>query len=319
MELNISSLIEEASERIKPFRYLTPLEYSHVLSEELSCSVYLKLENYQVTGSFKARGALNKILKLKESGDHIVTASTGNHAAAVSYALKEVGLNGTIFLPENVTETKINFLKQFTNIELKYYGTDSVVTEKQARKWASKNHCNFVSPYNDIDIMAGQGTIGLEIINQIGGSPDAVFVPVGGGGLISGIASYLKYNSSSDVVGCQPENSAVMHRSVEAGKILDIESAPTVSDGTAGGVEEDSITYPFCSELVDSWVEVSENEILKAMKSIIIDHHMMIEGAAGLALASLSKEKHKYVGKTVVLILCGNKINEQLLFKVLNQ
>ncbi len=319
MELNISSLIEEASERIKPFRYLTPLEYSHVLSEELSCSVYLKLENYQVTGSFKARGALNKILKLKESGDHIVTASTGNHAAAVSYALKEVGLNGTIFLPENVTETKINFLKQFTNIELKYYGNDSVVTEKQARKWASKNHCNFVSPYNDIDIIAGQGTIGLEIINQIGGSPNAVFVPVGGGGLISGIASYLKYNSSTDVVGCQPENSAVMHRSVEAGKILDIESAPTVSDGTAGGVEEDSITYPFCSELVDSWVDVSENEILKAMKSIIIDHHMMIEGAAGLALASLSKEKHKYVGKKVVLILCGNKINEQLLFKVLNQ
>jgi len=320
MELDLSSLIQEANSRIEPFRYKTPLEYSHRLSKSLGCNVYLKLENYQVTGSFKSRGALNKILKNSKSGirSHIVTASTGNHAAAVGYALQQVGMNGTIFLPENVSSSKIKFLEQYSNIELKYHANDSVETEREARRWATENKGVFVSPYNDIDIISGQGTIGLEILQQLKSEPDAVFVPVGGGGLISGIASYIKHNSQASIVGCQPVNSAVMHKSILAGEILDLPSLPTISDGTAGGVEKSSITYPFCEQLVDLWVEASEDEILNALKEIITGHQMMIEGSAGLALAGLKKLKESFTGKTVVLILCGNKISGQLLLQVLN-
>ncbi len=317
MNLNISTQIKEASLRIAPFIRQTPLQYSHLISENLGCKTYLKLENYQVTGSFKARGALNKILKVTEENSdvHVVTASTGNHAAAVGYALRQVNMPGTIFLPENVSDTKVKSLSEY-DVELKYIGNDSVDAERAARDFALGNNYLYVSPYNDLDIIAGQGTIGLEILNEI--EPDTVFVPIGGGGLVSGIASYISFNSEADITGCQPENSAVMHKSIEAGKLLDLPSLPTISDGTAGGVEHDSITFPFCQELIKSWVDVSEQSIIGALKSIILEHHMMVEGSAGLALAALVKEKEKYQNKTVVLILCGSKISNQILNKVLD-
>ncbi len=323
MAENLSHLVEEAYHRIKPYIRKTPLEYSFAFSELLGCNVYLKAENYQETGSFKARGALNKILQLvkNDKSKIVVSASTGNHAAAVGYALQKVGMKGIIFLPENVSLTKADKIKHYKNLSLKFFGNDSVDTEMEAKRFAIQERLTYVSPYNDVDIIAGQGTIGYEILGQMGDVvPDAIFVPVGGGGLISGIAGYLdKKSPETRIIGCQPQNSAVMHQSVMKGKILDIPSKPTISDGTAGGVEQNTLTFPYCSELVDEWIEVSEAEIMNSMEMIIVEHNMLIEGAAGLALASLIKNKNNFNGQNVVLILCGNKIPKDLLRKIVSK
>jgi threonine dehydratase len=247
----------------------------------------------------------------------VVAASTGNHAAAVAYALEKKGIRGVIFLPDNVSRTKVDKLKYYEGVELKYHGSDSVQTEKEAKKYAEEQEMVYISPYNDPEIIAGQGTIGHEISQQLE-NIDSVFVPVGGGGLISGIAGYLKHeNQGIEVIGCQPENSAVMYHSVNAGRILDLPSLPTISDGTAGGVEENSLTYQFCDELVDSWILLTESEILESLRLLMRNHNMVVEGSAGLALAALIKNKERYADKTVVLILCGSKFNDELLKQIL--
>ena len=319
MEFDIRDDVISASKLIGEFIRKTPLEFSPVLSELCDCKVYLKLENWQVTGSFKARGALNKILRIDNSlyKKEVVTASTGNHAAAVAYALEKVNLSGRIFLPENVSAVKAEKLRKLRGITLEFIGNDSVVTEKKAKEYAELHGLIYVSPYNDIEIINGQGTIGYEISKQLK-KPDAVFVPVGGGGLISGVAGYLKHTGySTEIIGCQPEKSSVMYESVKQGKILDLPSYETISDGTAGGVEENSLTFDFCRKLIDSWIIVREDEIINALKIMLWEHNLVVEGSAGLALASLLHEKSNYRGKSVVLILCGSKFNEALLKRLI--
>ena len=239
--MDILKEIMEAEERIRPHIKETPLEYSSILSEMGDCQVYLKLENQQKTSSFKIRGAMNSLIFLSTTQNKrdFITASSGNHGAAFAHGIAKLGLKGTIFLPENASPVKIKALeKQKINIEL--YGNDCVQTESYARTYAKKKNLNFISPYNDLKIVAGQGTIGLEIEKNVS-KLDYVLVPVGGGGLISGISSYLKNKFPEiKIIGCQPVNSPVMYESIKAGKIIDYESKPTISDGTAGGIETDS-------------------------------------------------------------------------------
>ena len=319
--LNIKPFVDQAYTRISEQIRKTPVEFSPGLSEELGCEVYFKCENYQLTGSFKIRGAMNKILGLnaKELGKGIVTASTGNHAAAVAEALEIVKGRGIIYMPENVTKTKIAKLEGNKLVELRFEGTDSVVAEQKAMEHAKESGSIWVSPYNDYEVIAGQGTIGVELIEQIA-ALDAIFVPVGGGGLISGIASYIKaVNPEIEIIGCQPKNSAVMYESIKAGGILELESLPTISDGTAGGVEQNSITFDFCKANVDRFCLVTEDEITEAVSYIIRNHNMIIEGAAGLALASLRKLKSEFKEKKVALILCGNKLAPEKLVEILSK
>jgi len=316
--MNLIQQTEEAYARIKSFVYYTPLEYSTYLSKLCSCNVYLKLENQQVTGSFKARGGLNKILSLtpKEKAKGIITASTGNHAAAIGYALDIAHAKGDIYMPENVVDIKVDNLKQYKNVNILLYGSDSVITEREALKQAKKGHKVYISPYNDAEIIAGQGTIAIEIKQQLP-KVNAILVPVGGGGLISGIASYLSHtNPNIAVIGCQPVNSAVMYHSIKAGNIIEEDSLPTVSDGTAGGIEQGSITFPLCQQYVRDYHLVEEDEIIDALAILLKHHHIIAEGAAGLSVASLIKHMKKYQHRNVVLIICGNKMSVDLLKKV---
>ncbi|RLD22753.1 MAG: threonine/serine dehydratase [Bacteroidetes bacterium] len=313
--MNVHQWVVEAYSRIKNFVRETPLEYSPYLSTKCDCNVYLKLENQQVTGSFKARGALNKILSLsgEEKKKGVITASTGNHAAAVSNALAIADITGEIYMPENVSALKVQNLKQFSNVTIKLYGQDSVDTEREALRLAGLQDKVYVSPYNDEKIIGGQGTVAYEILKQ---QPEvkAIFVPVGGGGLISGIGGYAKEeNADIEIIGCQPVNSAVMYHSVQAGKILDMPSLPTISDGTAGGIEEGALTLPICQKYVDDYYLVEEPEILSALGILLKHHQIMAEGAAGLSVAALIKNKARYKHKNVVLILCGNKMSLELL------
>jgi threonine dehydratase len=319
--MNVHQWVVDAYARIKSNIRETPLEYSPYLSNLCNCEVYLKLDNQQVTGSFKARGGLNKILALsdQERRKGVIAASTGNHAAAIGYALDIAGTTGDIYMPENVSGIKIENLKQYKNVKIILFGKDSVDSEREALKQAELQEKVYVSPYNDKEIIGGQGTIAYEIARQLP-DLDNVLVPVGGGGLISGIAGYLSIEKPDvEVISCQPVNSAVMYHSIKAGKILDMESQPTISDGTAGGIEQGSITFPICQQDVRSFHLVEEEEIIDALGILLKHHQIMVEGAAGLSIASLIKHKAKYEGKKVVLILCGNKMSVQLIKTVISQ
>jgi threonine dehydratase len=308
--LDIKKEALEAKERIRPFIKKTPLEHSPSFSRYGSCNVHLKLENLQQTGSFKLRGAANKILSLDKEmiSKGIVTASSGNHGEAVAFICRELGLAGTIYLPEYTSQSKIDRLRHY-RMNLVFQGIDCVETEGMAREHARKNRLVYIPPYNDAKIIGGQATVAIELADQLKRIV-TVFVPVGGGGLISGIAGYLKsLDCHIEVIGCQPENSAVMFESIKAGKIVEMESLPTLSDGTAGGIEKDSITFDICRDLVDDFILVSEDEIKDAVRLFLENHDMLIEGAAALAVASFVKSKKRLEGKNAVLIISGGKIS----------
>lgn len=308
----------EADKRIHGFIRETPVEHSYFFSESGNCHVYLKLENTQLTGSFKLRGAFNRLLTLskkhKEKG--IITASSGNHAAAVTYAMQKLGIKGQIYVPENISRAKLDVLR-LCKADLAFHGLDIGITEDYARKIAEENGQLYISPYNDPKIIGGQGTIGAELMRQMD-KIDAVFVPIGGGGLMAGIAGFLKsVDKRIEIIGCQPVQSPVMYESVKAGRIIQMESGPTLADGTAGGIDEDSITFNICKECVDEFVLVTEDEIKTALKLVLQGFHMLIEGAAALSVAAFLKVKNRFKGKNVILILSGKKISIDDLKKII--
>jgi threonine dehydratase len=307
-----------AANRISSHIRETPLDYSPFFSEETGCEVWLKLENLQYTGSFKLRGAFNKLLSLapEQRKNGCVTASSGNHGAAIAYAMKKLGVTGVIFVPEQTSSAKVDAIKRFGG-DVRFFGTDGLDTEEHARQYADENSMAYLSPYNDEHVIGGQGTCGVEISRQIS-DVDAVFVAVGGGGLISGIGAYLKsVNLAVEVVSCQPAASKVMTESVKAGSLLDLSSEPTLSDGTAGGIEESAITFDICRDIVDRYVVVSEEEIAEGMRQFIDSHHQLPEGAAGVAIAGFLQVASDFAGKTVVIVICGGNISRETLKRVI--
>jgi threonine dehydratase len=334
--------IELAARRISPHIYQTPLFYSDYLSELNDGAVYLKLESEQVTGSFKARGALNKIMSLSadELNRGVMTSSTGNHGQGFARALSIVTAmttNGTtasnnnpksrgiIYLPQGANDSKIEALKMYKGaVRLKYHAsTDCVETEIFAKQQAYEYNMTWVAPYNDPVVIAGQGTVGREIWNAQP-NVDVVLVTVGGGGLISGIAAWFRaVNPHVQVIGCQPEASPEMFRSVQKGEIVTMNDKerqqPTLSDGSAGGIEPGAITFDLCRELVHDFILVSEDEIADAIRFVAHKHHKIIEGAAGVAVAAYRKQANqpKFDGKTVAVVVCGSNISADKLKDIL--
>jgi threonine dehydratase len=224
--------------------------------------------------------------------------------------------SGIIFVPKNATPSKVQAIERI-GAEVRYFGKDTVDTEVHARQYAAQNRLTYVPPYNDPQVVGGQGTIGVELARQLD-QIDAVFVSLGGGGLISGIAGYLKsVHPGVQIIGCSPENSQVMIQSVRAGEILDLPSLPTLSDGTAGGVEAGSITFELCRILVDEYVTVTEYEIKESLRLFVQTHHMLIEGSAAVSIASYLKIRGRFAGKNVAIIICGANISPETLKKVL--
>lgn len=303
-----------AAERIRSHIRETPMEYSPHFSTLTGANVWLKLENMQITGSFKLRGACNKLLSLSrdEAAVGCVAASSGNHGAAVAYAMSKLGINGVVFVPETASSAKVDAIRR-AGARVEHFGTDGLDTEEHARQYAIDNAMTYLSPYNDAEVIAGQATCGVEIAKQVD-NVDALFVAVGGGGLIAGAAGFLRsMQPSMQVIGCQPAASAVMAASAKAGRLLDMPSEPTLSDGTAGGIEAGAITFDLCQQLVDDYVLVSEEEIAEAMREFIDAHHMLLEGAAGVALAALKQIGERYRGRDIVVIICGANISRDAL------
>ncbi len=318
MNFNAIQMVSAGVKRIQPYARQTILEPSLAYSQMTGADIYFKCENLQHTGSFKARGALNKILSLSqdELARGIVTASTGNHGAACAYAMQQVRGQGIVFVPETAVETKLDAIRRW-GVEIRTFGTDSVEAEEHARSFAAAQGMTYVPPYNDPFIIAGQGTIAAELLHELP-DVDAVFVSVGGGGLIGGIASYLKaVKASTQIIGCSPENSQVMAQSVAAGKLLDLPSLPTLSDGTAGGVEAESMTFPLCRDFVDYYVSVTEAEIASSLREFMGSQHMLIEGSAAVAIAAFIKTAQDFKNRRVAIVLCGANISLDTLKSVL--
>jgi len=303
-----------ADKRIGEFVRRTALAHSPEFSEATGTDVYLKLENQQLTGSFKLRGATNRLMTLsaEQRSRGCVTASTGNHGAAVACAMQKLATSGVIFVPEQTSIAKVEAIRSYGG-DVQFFGTDGLETEQHARDFAARNKMFYLSPYNDEEVIAGQATCGIEILQQLP-DLDAIFVAVGGGGLIGGVASVLKeYNSGIRVYGCQPEASAVMAKSVEAGRILDLASDPTLSDATAGGIEAEAITFDLCRKVVDEFVLVSEAQIAAAMRHYMAAFDEAIEGAAGVALAGLIARQDAVKDQKAAVIICGGNVSQQVL------
>jgi threonine dehydratase len=301
--------VDAADQRIRPFVRETPLERVPRWSERWGCEVCLKLENHQATGSFKLRGAVNKLLSLPMSQRAlgVVAASTGNHGAAVAEAAARLGAPATVYVPEGTSPVKLEAIRAL-GAAITVHGTDGVEAELEARREAERTGRVYVSPYNDPQVIAGQGTIGAELVRHAE-RIDVLFVSVGGGGMIAGIAGYLRaLHRPVTVIGCSPEHSPVMHESVRAGRLLEVPVRPTLSDGTAGGIEPEAITFPLCRALVDEWVLVSEAEIGDAMRSTLDEARHLVEGAAGVAIAAARRLAPRFPGGRVVIVVCGGNI-----------
>jgi len=307
----------EAAVRVAGQVERTDLIRSDAFSEALAANVWFKLENLQTTGSFKLRGATNRLMTLSDEdrAKGCVTASSGNHGAATACAMQKLGVKGVIFVPEQTSKAKVDKIKGYGG-DVRLFGTDGLDTEQHAREFAEQNEMPYLSPYNDNEVVAGQGTCGIEILEQLP-DVDAVFIAVGGGGLIAGVGAVLKtHNPNIRIYGCQPSQSAVMMRSVEAGEILDLESGRTLSDGTAGGIEAGSITFPLNEAIVDDWVSVDEPAIAEAMRRYMNDEGHTIEGAAGVAIAAMIERQDEIAGKNAVVVICGGNISDEVLEQV---
>lgn len=277
---------------------------------------YAKLEQLQATGSFKLRGATNKLMSLspREAAAGVITSSTGNHGLGVAAAAKVLGIDAEVFLSSQVPPAKQKkIIEQGGRIRL--VGDDPLAAEVAAREAAADTGRSYVSPYNDPYVVAGQGTVAVELLRRL---PDleAIFIATGGGGLISGIGTLLHHMAPrAEVIGCWPENSAVLYECIKAGRIIEAPESPTLSESTAGGVEAGSITFDLCREVMHHGVLVTEDEILSAMRWGRAQGWAM-EGAGGVALAAYFKEAARYADRKAVVLICGGNPSPAVLARL---
>ena len=323
--MEIYKQILQANNQIKSntqYVNTTPLEKSINLSEKYNVDLFFKCEHFQRTGSFKYRGALNKILNLtsNEKINGVTAASTGNHGLGVSLAASICNIPATVYVPNNSCQDKLKLISSFGSKLIQVKSNDCLDAEKVARSNAKKNNQCFISPYNDLDIIYGQGTIGIEILDQVK-DLDAIFVSVGGGGLISGIAHAVKsINSNIQIIGCWPENSPTLYDSLNLGYISKTSrDDDTLSDATAGKVEINSITLGLLKNHIDHKVLISEQEIKYAMKEILFSEKWVIEGSAAVAYAGFLKLRHLFEQKKIATLLCGRNISINKFIKIISE
>jgi len=307
----VKEQILEAFSRIRGVVRETPVE------ESSFAPVLYKLEHLQHTGSFKFRGASNKIAMLTpaEAAAGVIAASNGNHGLGVAAAARARGIAAEVYVSAQVSASKAARIERM-GAKIRCAGDDPLTAEIAARRDAEASGKVFISPYNDLDVVAGQGTIGVELERQLG-RIGAVFVAVGGGGLIGGIGAYLKEVSpGTEIVGCWPENSPVMQQCMRAGNVIEVAEAATLSESTAGGLEPGAVTLDLCRRVIDREVLVSEGEILGAMRRVLEEDHWIIEGAAGVAVAAFLKQAADYRNKTAVIVVCGRNVSHEVFGKL---
>jgi threonine dehydratase len=304
-----------ARRRIAGIAQPTPLEHSRPLSAHTGAEVHLKLECAQVTGSFKVRGAANA-LRAGEGHYPVVACSAGNHALGVAHAAAQTGIEATLVLPANASPAKVAALRRYPSTLIQV-GNSYDEAEAAALRMAHEEGLRFISPYNHPDVIAGQGTLGVEILEQLP-TAEVLVMGVGGGGLISGIGLWAKaINPAIRIVGVQAENSAAMLASLKAGQIVQAPDLPTLADGLAGSIEPGSITFPLVQRVVDMLIAVSEHQIEAAMRWLLNEHHIVAEGSAAVTVAALLNGLIAGLGgRRVVALICGRNVATETLLAV---
>jgi len=307
----------QARQRIQDFIYQTPLIPSKHLGGETGTRLYFKAENFQLTGSFKARGAASKMTALG-TGRDVITASSGNHGIACAHAASILGQKLTVVLPETVSPAKLARIESY-GVEVILHGDEPNHAELHAQALAAApGDLIYVSPYNDEDVIAGQGTIGLELLEQAK-RIDNIFIAMGGGGLIGGVGAVLKNaDPRTKVFGVAAKNSAALAASLEAGRIVETQHLETLADGIAGGVDNGSITLPLATSVVDEVVTCTEEDIVDALRLMALKEHQLVEGAAALALAGFLKVTSRLQDQFSVVLLCGSNYDTAKILRIIN-
>ncbi|RLG88711.1 MAG: threonine ammonia-lyase [Thermoprotei archaeon] len=308
----------KAHEVISSYIHKTPLDRSATFSRMTGGIIYLKYENLQKTGAFKVRGALYKVYKIAQSSKSrgVIAASAGNHAQGVAYAASVFGLNSIIVMPETASISKIEATKSY-GADVILYGKVYDEAYEKAKEIAEEKGYEFVHAFDDLDVIAGQGTIALEILKELS-DIDVFIVQIGGGGLASGIATVIRKlrGSSVKIIGVEPENAPKMKMSIKAGKPVEIEAKPSLADGLVTKKPGD-ITFRIISELVDDIVTVSEDEIAQAMYLLLERNKILAEGAGAAGLAALLSGKINVRGKKVVTIISGGNVDLTAIYRII--
>ena len=308
-----------ARERVRGSVYLTPCERSVVLSGLTGQEIYLKLENLQMTGSFKERGALNRIAMLtaEEAARGVVAASAGNHAQGVAYHATKRGIRAMIVMPLPTPLVKVTATKEF-GAEVVLHGANYDEACVEATRICKEEGMTFIHPFDDAAVMAGQGTIGLELLEQVDGL-EAVVVPIGGGGLIGGIACAVKaMRPGVRVIGVQTARLPSMVRAVEEGGPVTVEAGTTIADGIAVR-RAGAVTYPVVARYVDEIVTVEEDEIASAILTLLEREKTLAEGAGATALAALLQRRTSLQGAKTAVLVCGGNIDVTLLSRIIER
>ena len=312
--------IEAAQKRIKGVTVETPFSYAPYLSEESGCNVYLKKENLQITGAFKLRGAYNKIATLSDEqrAAGVVAASAGNHAQGVAFSAAAFGIKAVIVMPESTPLTKIDGVRHY-GAEVILAGANYDEAYAYAREYGEKNHLTFVHPFEDEEVMAGQGSVALEILDKCE-TLDAVLIPVGGGGLIGGMASAIKALSpSTKVIGVSAKGAPAFKNSFELKKAVDTTSVRTIADGIAVR-DTSAVTLATALECVDEMISVDDEEIASAILYLLEKQKLVVEGAGAVGVAALLHHKlNSLQGKNVAVVLSGGNMDVTLLSVIIEK
>ena len=305
--------IDEAHQRIHDFvtrTSVTPIENEPRTG---SAKGFLKDEHLQKTGSFKLRGASNRVFSLssEEAAQGVIASSTGNHGLAVAAAAQHRGIDAEVYVCSQVSSKKLRLIEGH-GARIVKVGDTPLEAELAARAAAVERGKAYISPYNDAHVVAGQGTIAKEIVEQLE-SVEAIYVVVGGGGLIGGMGAYMKSVSpKTEVVGCWPVNAPAMYECLHAGEVIEVPEEPTLSESTAGGVEPGSITFELCQSVIDRCVLVTEKDILEWMRWAHA-RGWAVEGAAAVAIAAFFKDAGQLSGKTGVIVSCGGNNSPEVM------
>lgn len=301
--------VYKAQQSIKGVVEATPLVFMKNFSERYQASIYFKREDLQIVRSYKIRGAYHKIkgLSSEELKNGIVCASAGNHAQGVAYACKKLKVKGVIFMPVTTPHQKIDQVKMFGNnfVEIKLVGDSYDDSQKAASKFCKTNNSTFVHPFDDIEVIAGQGTVGLEILNDIKEPIDFLFLPVGGGGLASGVGSVFKTLSpSTKIIGVEPKGAPSLTISLKKGKNTTLPEIEKFVDGAAVK-RMGEITFNYCKELLDNADTICEGLICSTILKVYNENALVVEPAGALSIAALEQHKNEIKGKTVVCVISG--------------
>ncbi len=309
--------IERAAVDLRAFLPPTPLQASRAFTDKARCHVYLKVESIQPIRAFKVRGALNKLahMTLEQRAAGVITASAGNHGMGVAYAAAAFHTPATVYVPETANQFKVEAIRRLgakvVAAGRNYYGAFLEATSAQ-----KETDATFVHAYDDPQVIAGQGTIGVELIHDLGHF-DTVLVPIGGGGLISGIALYLKAKRPRiRVIGVEPAGADAMRRSLEAGRIVTLDRVDTIADGLAASAPG-KLTFDIARRCVDEVVLVQEDEMLRAIRLLFEWEHLLAEPAGAAALAALLYHHRPVSNEKVVVILSGANVTDEVFLRAL--